>query len=320
MRNKIYFFSMFFCLFSCDMGEIPVPPHETGDVLISEIEMGEDYRYQSFFNLFNNQIVSQNIKTDWDLAFENSIEGWRIFLNSSKGGAAWKISDEGFQNIPEINFANWEWDSPNGDIDSNAIGDYRNQSNHYVIDRGYDYEGNHLGYRKIRIESVDSYGYSLRYASLDNGFDTIVWVAKDQNVAKTCFSFQTHKVISIQPTSDNWDLFFTQYTNLFYNPLTPYLVAGVLTNYPHVIVAVDTINDFSTISYDMIESYDFSEAQDMIGYNWKTYNYQSGTFSINADINYIIKDVNERYFKLHFIDFYNSDGVKGYPKFEYQEL
>ena len=29
---------------------------------------------------------------------------------------------------------------------------------------------------------------------------------------------------------------------------------------------------------------------------------------------------NDKYYKLHFIDFYNNLGEKGYPKFEIQEL
>ena len=36
--------------------------------------------------------------------------------------------------------------------------------------------------------------------------------------------------------------------------------------------------------------------------------------------NFIIKNSIGLYFKLHFIDFYNDSGEKGYPKFALQQL
>ena len=50
----------------------------------------------------------------------------------------------------------------------------------------------------------------------------------------------------------------------------------------------------------------------------KTKDFESQYYSVRDDINYIIKDTQGRYFKFRFIDFYNSEGNKGYPKFEYQ--
>jgi hypothetical protein len=35
--------------------------------------------------------------------------------------------------------------------------------------------------------------------------------------------------------------------------------------------------------------------------------------------NYIVKS-DDKYFKLRMLDFYDSNGNKGYPKFEYEEL
>jgi hypothetical protein len=58
----------------------------------------------------------------------------------------------------------------------------------------------------------------------------------------------------------------------------------------------------------------------VIGYNWKSYDMNAGEYSINTNLNYILNDKDGRYFKLHFIDYYNSSGDKGYPKFEIQEL
>ena len=88
----------------------------------------------------------------------------------------------------------------------------------------------------------------------------------------------------------------------------------------NVLVAKDSIRSFEEVSIDLIDSYSFSNHQNEIGYNWKIYNFDSQSYTVKTDITYIVKDISNRYFKMHFIDFYNDDGEKGYPKFEIQEL
>ena len=84
--------------------------------------------------------------------------------------------------------------------------------------------------------------------------------------------------------------------------------------------ATDTINKFTDIDLNMIDQYNFTDMQNEIGYDWKKYNFTSQNYTVNSEITYIISDVDNRYFKLHFIDFYNDNGEKGSPKFEIQEL
>ena len=43
-------------------------------------------------------------------------------------------------------------------------------------------------------------------------------------------------------------------------------------------------------------------------------------YTVHPEMNFIIKTSQENYYKLHFIDFFNTGGVKGYPKWEYQLL
>jgi hypothetical protein len=69
----------------------------------------------------------------------------------------------------------------------------------------------------------------------------------------------------------------------------------------------------------MINSYAFSNNQNIIGFDWKSYVFNEG-YIVNPDITYIIKDSKNNYFKLRFIDFYNSNGEKGYPTFEVRKL
>ena len=129
-----------------------------------------------------------------------------------------------------------------------------------------------------------------------------------------------NKVINIEPNMSDWDLLFSQYLHIFPNPPTPYLVTGILINNSTLSVALDTINSFENINYTEVNQYDFNQERDFIGYNWKIYNFDSQSYTVKTDITYIVKDISNRYFKMHFIDFHNDDGEKGYPKFEIQEL
>ena len=99
--------------------------------------------------------------------------------------------------------------------------------------------------------------------------------------------------------------------------------SNTVDNYMPPRVAVDlydTINNFNDITYEMIGDYYFKNNNDMVGYNWKEYDLNAGEYTVFSNINYIIQDNNNKYYKLHFIDFYNNLGEKGYPKFEIQEL
>ena len=65
---------------------------------------------------------------------------------------------------------------------------------------------------------------------------------------------------------------------------------------------------------------DFSSNRNIIGYDWKTFDIDAGYYTVNENIVYIIKNVDDFYFKLRFIDFYDDNGAKGTPTFEYKLL
>ena len=70
----------------------------------------------------------------------------------------------------------------------------------------------------------------------------------------------------------------------------------------------------------MANEYNYSTQRDIIGFNWKTFDFDTQVYTINSSMNYIIQSENGIFYKLRFIDFYNNSGEKGYPKFEIQEL
>ena len=87
-----------FILTSC-IKEIPIEVHSEGDINLVQIEMGSDYDNQLFYSLSNNDIVNQNLETEWDIAFECSNYGSHIILNSSTSGSVCKTNVFDFGSI-----------------------------------------------------------------------------------------------------------------------------------------------------------------------------------------------------------------------------
>ncbi len=311
---------------SCYKEELPVAPYEAGDVLTAEIEMEEDYKWQVYFDLKTNKMVGKNLKTEWDLAFETTPNGYAVILNSAKSMFAYNTLSTNFSETFKISdySGSRKWDNPNGNLDATAIGDWRNNNHVYLIDRGYNEQGQQLGFRKIQLLQVDGEKYIIKVAALNGENEVTYTVNKNAGYNFTFVSFNNDKAESIQvePAKNTWDLAFTQYTYIFYNsePPTPYLVTGCLLNRYNTVAVADTTIAFENIDLEYAINKTYTNNIDAIGYNWKEYDFDANSYLVYSNINYIIKDAEGSYYKLHFIDFYNRQGKKGYPTFEFQRL
>ena len=147
---------------------------------------------------------------------------------------------------------------------------------------------------------------------------------KDPAVGFLYFSFDNGGMVkNFEPAWNDYDLLFTQYTTLLYTDIGeayPYLVTGVLLNRFHVAAAVDTVHDFASISFETAQGMTYANALDVIGYDWKRYDFENNVYTMRPWISYLIRDPQGYYFKLRFVGFYNSDGLKGYPTIEFQRL
>ncbi len=306
---------------SCDKQELPVPAHEAGDVITGSVSMKSDYRYQLFFDLEKKIVIKQNLKTDWDLAFEAN--GNHVILNTAKAMLAVNTQKVEFSAVPSTEGLSFIWDETSGNLDSTAISDWEGKKNVYVIDRGYDESGLHLGYKKIIFQLVDNTGYSISFANLD-GTDSVSYqIPKDDRYNFTFFSLEGEGSIEyIEPPKEDWDIEFTQYTNIFYDqdPPLPYLVTGVSINREKVEVSKVFDKTFEEITLSDASDYVFSSSINVIGYDWKFYSFSVGKYTVDSKQNYLIRSSKGKYYKLHFIDFYDTFGEKGTPQFEFQEL
>lgn len=304
-------------LVSCDKGEIAVEKPIVSEQVV-QVNMGGDYANQLFYNIYTNEVVLANQRETWDLGFQTGANESHILLNTSKMMLAVASTETDLLNITSDAGLVYKHDKPNGDLDSTAFVDWKNHDFVYVIDRGKSLIGTDIGKIKLKMLSSDNEKYIFEWAELSSTIIQKDTVYKDQNVYMTCFSFSSGQQVNIEPAKNDWQLLFSTYTHV-YEDQTLYLVAGVLSNMYQIELS-ETNQDFATIDKALALTKSYSNDKDFIGFDWKEYNFDLSYYSIIPNKNYIIRDMNNRYFKLRFIDFYDQAGVKGAPKFEIKEL
>lgn len=318
MKNNILFILIIFLITSCIKKEIPVSQHISGTGTETQIEMGQDYRKQLFYSLKNNSVIKSNNKEEWDLGFESSTTGWHIILNSSRRMAASK-NQANFADITDADNLSWNWDAHTGNLDSTAIDNWLNENYLYIIDMGYNHLGIHLGYKKLKCLEMDEDQYTIEFGDLIELTASTTSILKNSSTLFTYYKFGVGE-IDIAPINSKWDLQFTQYTHLFTNPSDAYLVTGVLLNRLNTSAAKITSKTFEEINFYNAEDISYSSDISYIGYNWKWYNFTTSLYTVDSETTYLVKTAEGLIYKLHFIDFYNELGIKGYPKMEIQKL
>jgi hypothetical protein len=323
--------SIAFSVTSCFKEDEKVTPHVPGDAMIDTIELTGYYKNQVYYDLGTKTPVQVSLRNKWDLSFECAPNGWHIRLNTSCFMYAADLGNTGIGLPADTTGVPWKFDVSNGKADSTAIGvwftingsDTISNGHTYAINRGLDELGNPRGMRQLVIDSIASDVFYFRVSDFNGGNQKSYSVAKNPTVSNILFTFDSGTGVASEPDKNNWDLVFTQYTTLLYTDEGtpyPYLVTGVLMNPNLVIAAMDSLTAFTDVNYELINNFSFSNNQDQIGYDWKYYSFDSGSYTIRPQMIYIIRDTEGFYYKLHFLGFYNDKGEKGYPTIEFQKL
>jgi len=68
---------------SCFKEDVAISPHAPGNFITDTVALTDTYKNQVYYNLNDSAVAASNIRSTWDLGFENSPAGWRVILNSS---------------------------------------------------------------------------------------------------------------------------------------------------------------------------------------------------------------------------------------------
>jgi hypothetical protein len=317
-----YFYALFLILvfFSCRKEELPISKKERGEAITTSIDMGDKYVNQVWFNLSTAKVISTNNKLVWDMAFSNNANDLKIKLNTSKLMQAAFVENGDINQNYTPNVSAFKIDHPTGNADSLAFSDWQNKTGIYVIDLGFNELGTALGKYNFEIVEFVNNKYRIRYRNYQASNIQEKEIATNSEYNYQYFSFTSNNVLIIEPKKSEYDILFTQYTNIFYNPYQPYLVSGILLN-PNLVKAYQENNiTFENFKFENIEYFKFSHQSDIIGYDWKFYNFDNSSYDIVKNKLYIIQNNNGDIYKLHFLDFYNESGKVGVPLFQIEQI
>lgn len=306
----------------CIRDELAVPAHQAGAAVTHELCLEPGYENQLWYDLATGTVMASNDKTAWDLSFESGETGWHIRLNGSRAMWAWDAGDVPMdQPTDTAGFgSDRKYDRPSGHADSTAIGDWRSGQHVFVIDMGTDQQGLSMGLRKLQVLSVDGSAYTVRTAALDGTGLAQHSIAKDAQREHTMFSI-AQGVVPIEPVHSTWDLVLTRFTTEVYQPifLPYYQVTGFLTA-SGTRVSRQTTADFNAVSLADTVAHPFRAERNAIGYDWKTYSFETNSYTVDPSIVYIIHDAQGYFHKVRFLDYYNQVGDIGCPQFEVVSL
>jgi HmuY protein len=325
-RNSVRGAALLVCasvlLAGCLKDEIPVEPFDRGEVQTTRVEMGDNYGKQIWFDLGTNSIVRMADKDIWDIAFDCRDDHNLVFLNAALLARAAVTSKDVLEEVTQedVDNAFFKPDHQSGAEDSLAISDPFSSGKVYIIHRGYDTSGNDLGHVSVKFDSVVDGVYSFQWGTIGGSEIYTSQVVKNAEYNVMGFSFTTREPVVTEPPRSDWDICFTQYVHVFYDPYTPYLVTGVLINPYEVEVGNTESLPFGSITFDEAMALEFGSELNAIGYEWKFYDFDAELYVVNPELVYAIRDTEGIYYKLHFIDFYNDAGEKGAPTFEFQAL
>lgn len=330
MRQIAIYLFLLIAMTSCFEEDEMVPPHNPGNLMVGEVELTETYKYQVFFDLETNTSVRSNLISAWDLGFEASDSGWHVILNTSKMMLAGNTGLTDFESVTKNPGIEMNFDPSDGNLDSTAIGQWyglndREPFSHghvYIVDRGIDENYNQPGLKKVVFDLHDRDTYLVRFADLDGKNEQTVTIPKNDAVNFVCLSFD-NGVVDIEPGKNEWDLQFGKYSTLLFTndgQPYPYLVTGVQLNPNQTLAVMDTTYAFDEINLEIAEELPLISQKDVIGYEWKVYDFDNAVYTVLPDKLYILKDTEGYFYKLRFIDYYNQTGEQGYPAFEFLRL
>lgn len=328
---------LFLVMLSCIPDENPVKPLDRGAVVESSVGIGPFYGEQIYFSLEKDSILKQNNIVYWDLGFACQPDRYEIILNFGKFMKATVIESDSFEdidkeNIEQIADDNWQFDNSEGKTDSTAIGQWWETNNGdigskrfiYIIDRGLNEKAKKQGFVKFQILKYDNKSYTVRFANLSDNEEHTVIITKNEDYNYVQLSFDGGgEIKNLEPQRDEWDILFSKYAQLLYTNEGDkmwYSVTGAYLNQNNTEAALLYSDDFQSIDIFAIDTLEFLNARNMIGHEWKYYDMAASSYNVRPDMIYIIKGVTGFYYKLHFIDFYDDNGNKGFPKFEYKKL
>ncbi len=310
---------------SCQKEEKAYPLPPKGDALNAQVSIGEDYETQVYFSLTGGQVATNKYR-DWDLAFTTGADNSELWMNGGKGTLIYASGKTDFSATIDKNTIPgnaWVYDNPSGLSGESGLGLLQDKGHIGEVLVVNDGDGNFF---RVQVTAASATEYKMQVAPLAATSGTTVTLTKDDKYNHVYYSF-AQGVIQVEPQKTDWDILFTRYRHVYYkyNPDGSdmlYAVNGVLTN-PYKTQAGDDSTksyDFNAFSKADAETFKLHPNVDIIGFDWKVVNINTSQYTVNPKAVFVVKDQKDVLWKIHFVGFYDAQGKKGNPQFEYQNF
>lgn len=316
---RIFLIVLFIAIFfsSCWKEEIPIDKAARRGTTYQTIEMGSSYSDVVWFDLSEGLVVKTMQKDAWELLISRKDGLYHMQLNTALFGQAARTESSDWTAVMSESGLAFKSDAPSGGIDSLSIGDWIREEKIWLLDRGYNTQGLPYSKLKIRCSDFQENGFTIEYGAVNSAQGETMFIPISEGDLGLGITLSSDEIIQVYPSE--WDLCFTQYVHLFYDPYTPYLVSGVLINDKAGVRAQRLLQAYDDVDFNAIQENNYSAYSNVIGYDWKFFDLDAGQYTVYLEYVYAIKTADERVYKLHFLDFYNSQGERGYPMFAYGE-
>ena len=290
------------------------------------------YHNITFYKIYENTTgeVSNQTLGKWDLAFQSALEGDNVLVNYTVSAQAIKTGTSDFSEV-DINTVydlyesdQWKFNDPaySNVRDSIALKDWEN-SEVYLLYRGSS-SLSEEAYYKIQFLSKTPETYTIKYAHVESAQETEKTINRTQGLANQYFSFEDNDIVEHEPNINDWSFYLAPYYGWFETltpgEFAPYSLTGVMINNEggvRVSQVFDGEINYECIDLSMAQNLTYTDWKGAIGSTWKKVpSTQNPVYEMDINKKYVLKLTNGNYYKLRFLDFYNTDGDQGYPSFE----
>lgn len=334
MKNRFLHIALFgltiLFLASCEKPETPykLPPRPDNPPRMLQVDLGNNYEQQTFINLIDSNFIKGVLNiNEWDLSFDCKPDAHRVLMNDGKGVLIATVESHEFVHNLKPRDVKFKWDAASGG-DSVVINNWFDPKVYgkviYVIDRGVAAAANGNRYFQFRFVKGYLNAFNIEVASMNGEVIKRLEIVKDPTKNKIYFTFDHMGVLNFEPNNTDWHFCFlpTRWIYYEYNPPLLYIVTGIHINPNLVTVATDSTMQYESIKKADVVGMNYEDRRDVMGFEWKIYDFTLGRYHSRKYVNYIfkIKGASPVYYKVRFVDFYSKQGVKGVPRFEVSEI
>lgn len=233
----------------------------------------------SYLKLDELQSKYHASELSWHLKFQNSKDGWNIFLNCLKEVSIHNTRITDFDQVDASYFEpglEWQMDVPTQEGLRSALGSWGDFSfpnpksfkDVHLI--SWENDSNTTRIYKLQVLDASMNAYHLRYGPLNSDITYSVWINKSSKYTHSYFSFeQNDQVHNVEPQVTDWNICWTYFQDSTHShkmkpeeyTLNPYfgIYRGIKVNYEDNRVFIDSIAKYNDIDYFYARKQDYQE-------------------------------------------------------------